>query len=62
MKQHYIFMTGDERKIDKYSKQLESTRNMKVLQKYYGKEESKKTPEDILKGKNKKDFKKKRGK
>ena len=59
---YLISMTGDERKIDKYSKQLESTRNMKVLQKYYGKEESKKTPEDILKGKNKKDFKKKRGK
>ena len=59
---YLISMTGDERKIDKYSKQLESTRNMKVLQKYYGKEESKKTPEDILKGKNKKDSKKKRGK
>ena len=59
---YLISMTGDEKKIDKYSKQMENTRNMKILQKYYGKEESKKTPEDILKGKNKKDSKKKRGK
>ena len=59
---YLISMTGDERKIDKYSKQLENTRNMKILQKYYGKEESKKTPENTLKGKNKKDSKKKRGK
>ena len=59
---YLISMTGDERKIDKYSKQLEKTRNMKILQKYYGKEESKKTPENTLKGKNKKDSKKKRGK
>jgi len=59
---YLISMTGDERKIDKYSKQLENTRNMKILQKYYGKEESKKAPENTLKGKNKKDSKKKRGK
>jgi len=59
---YLISMTGDERKIDKYSKQLEKTRNMKILQKYYGKEESKKAPENTLKGKNKKDSKKKRGK
>ena len=59
---YLISMTGDERKIDKYSKQLENTRNMKILQKYYGKEESKKALENTLKGKNKKDSKKKRGK
>ena len=59
---YLISMTGDERKIDKYSKQLEKTRNMKILQKYYGKEESKKAPENTLNGKNKKDSKKKRGK
>ena len=59
---YLISMTGDERKIDKYSKQLEKTRNMKILQKYYGKEESKKTPENTSKGKNKKNSKKKRGK
>ena len=59
---YLISMTGDERKIDKYSKQLEKTRNMKILQKYYGKEESKKAPENTLNGKNKKDSKKKRSK
>jgi len=59
---YLISMTGDEKKIDKYSKQMENTRNMKILQKYYGKEESKKTPENTSKGKNKKDSKKKRGK
>ena len=59
---YLISMTGDERKIDKYSKQLEKTRNMKILQKYYGKEESKKAPENTLNGKNKKNSKKKRGK
>ena len=59
---YLISMTGDERKIDKYSKQLEKTRNMKILQKYYGKEESKKTPENTSKGKNKKNSEKKRGK
>ncbi len=59
---YLISMTGDEKKIDKYSKQMENTRNMKILQKYYGKEESKKTLENTSKGKNKKDSKKKRGK
>ena len=59
---YLISMTGDERKIDKYTKQLEKTRNMKILQKYYGKEESKKAPENTLNGKNKKDSKKKRSK
>ena len=59
---YLLSMTGDEKKIDKYSKQLENTRNMKILQKYYGKEESKKAPENTSKGKNKKEFKKKRGK
>ena len=59
---YLLSMTGDEKKIDKYSKQMENTRNMKILQKYYGKEESKKAPENTLKGKNKKDYKKKRGK
>lgn len=59
---YLLSMTGDEKKIDKYSKQMENTRNMKILQKYYGKEESKKTPENTSKGKNKKDSKKKRGK
>ncbi len=59
---YLISMTGDEKKIDNYSKQMENTRNMKILQKYYGKEESKKAPENTSKGKNKKDSKKKRGK
>ena len=59
---YLLSMTGDEKKIDKYSKQLENTRNMKILQKYYGKEESKKAPENTSKGKNKKDSKKKRSK
>ena len=59
---YLLSMTGDEKKIDKYSKQLENTRNMKILQKYYGKEESKKAPENTSKEKNKKDSKKKRGK
>ena len=59
---YLLSMTGDEKKIDKYSKQLENTRNMKILQKYYGKEESKKAPENTSKGKNKKESKKKRGK
>ena len=59
---YLLSMTGDEKKIDKYSKQLENTRNMKILQKYYGKEESKKAPENTSKGKNKKGSKKKRGK
>ena len=59
---YLISMTGDEKKIDKYSKQMENTRNMKILQKYYGKEESKKAPENTSKGKNKKESKKKRGK
>lgn len=59
---YLISMTGDEKKIDKYSKQMENTRNMKILQKYYGKEENKKTPENTSKGKNKKESKKKRGK
>jgi len=59
---YLLSMTGDEKKIDKYSKQMENTRNMKILQKYYGKEESKKAPENTLNGKNKKDSKKKRSK
>ena len=59
---YLLSMTGDEKKIDKYSKQLENTRNMKILQKYYGKEESKKAPENTSNGKNKKESKKKRGK
>ena len=59
---YLLSMTGDEKKIDKYSKQLENTRNMKILQKYYGKEESKKAPENTSKGKNKKESKKKRSK
>ena len=59
---YLLSMTGDEKKIDKYSKQLENTRNMKILQKYYGKEESKKALENTSKGKNKKESKKKRGK
>lgn len=59
---YLLSMTGDEKKIDKYSKQLENTRNMKILQKYYGKEESKKAPKNTSKGKNKKESKKKRGK
>ena len=59
---YLLSMTGDEKKIDKYSKQLENTRNMKILQKYYGKAESKKAPENTSKGKNKKESKKKRGK
>lgn len=58
---YLISMTGDEKKIDKYSKQMENTRNMKILQKYYGKEENKKTPENTSKGKNKKESKKKKG-
>ena len=59
---YLLSMTGDEKKIDKYSKQLENTRNMKILQKYYGKAESKKAPENTSKGKNKKESKKKRSK
>ena len=59
---YLMSVIGDEKKIEEYSKQLENTRNMKILQKYYGKEESKKAPENTLKGKNKKDSKKKRGK
>lgn len=59
---YLLSMTGDEKKIDKYSKQMENTRNMKILQKYYGKEESKKALENTSKGKNKKESKKKRGK
>ena len=59
---YLLSMTGDEKKIDKYSKQLENTRNMKILQKYYGKAESKKALENTSKGKNKKESKKKRGK
>ena len=59
---YLLSMTGDEKKIDKYSKQLENTRNMKILQKYYGKEENKKALENTSKGKNKKESKKKRGK
>ena len=59
---YLISMTGDEKKIDKYSKQMENTRNMKILQKYYGKEENKKAQENTSKGKNKKESKKKRGK
>ena len=59
---YLISVIGDEKKIEEYSKRLENARNMKILQKYYGKEESKKTPENTLKGKNKKNSKKKRGK
>ena len=59
---YLLSMTGDEKKIDKYSKQLENTRNMKILQKFYRKEENKKAPGNISKGKNKKESKKKRGK
>lgn len=59
---YLISMTGDEKKIDKYSKQMENTRNMKILQKYYGKEENKKALENTSKEKNKKESKKKRGK
>ena len=58
---YLISMTGDEKKIDKYSKQMENTRNMKILQKYYGKEENKKAPKNTSKGKNKKESKKKKG-
>ena len=58
---YLISVIGDEKKIEEYSKRLENARNMKILQKYYGKEESKKTPENTLKGKNKKNSKKKRG-
>ena len=50
---------GAEKAVQYY---LENTRNMKILQKYYGKEESKKAPENTSKGKNKKESKKKRGK
>ena len=59
---YLISVIGDEKKIEEYSKRLENARNMKILQKYYGKEESKKTPENTSKGKNKKNSKKKRGK
>ena len=59
---YLMSVIGDEKKIEEYSKQLENARNMKILQKYYGKEESKKTPENTSKGKNKKNSKKKRGK
>ena len=59
---YLISVIGDEKKIEEYSKRLENARNMKILQKYYGKEESKKTPENTSKGKNKKKSKKKRGK
>ena len=59
---YLMSVIGDEKKIEEYSKRLENARNMKILQKYYGKEESKKTPENTSKGKNKKNFKKKRGK
>ena len=59
---YLMSVIGDEKKIEEYSKRLENARNMKILQKYYGKEESKKTPENTSKGKNKKNSKKKRGK
>ena len=59
---YLMSVIGDEKKIEEYSKRLENARNMKILQKYYGKEESKKTPENTSKGKNKKDSKKKRSK
>lgn len=59
---YLLSVIGDEKKIEEYSKRLENARNMKILQKYYGKEESKKTPENTSKGKNKKNSKKKRGK
>ena len=59
---YLMSVIGDEKKIGEYSKRLENARNMKILQKYYGKEESKKTPENTSKGKNKKNSKKKRGK
>ena len=59
---YLMSVIGDEKKIEEYSKRLENARNMKILQKYYGKEESKKTPENTSKGKNKKNSKEKRGK
>ena len=59
---YLMSLIGDEKKIEEYSKRLENARNMKILQKYYGKEESKKTPENTSKGKNKKNSEKKRGK
>ena len=58
---YLMSVIGDEKKIEEYSKRLENARNMKILQKYYGKEESKKTPENTSKGKNKKNSKKKKG-
>ena len=59
---YLMSVIGDEKKIEEYSKRLENARNMKILQKYYGKEESKKTPDNTSKEKNKKNSKKKRGK